>query len=259
MIFSGLLERARHRRVWSDPARKLRTLESFAATEEDGGRDLEVAARRASDPEVRGHLARHAADELRHAALFHGHAAELRGTFALAARDALEPDRAYDLARTRTHEQDAHGFLRAALCEQQGEVAYVAMLHVAERRAAELFRIHRDLNRGDPALVATFDEILRDEKYHVAYTERLLERWRASGRGREVDAGLRLARGSRLVDAWRRLGVRSAKGFSHVVLWAAYWLLLWPFGLASRAGRLRPAVKELAPGPAGAEKISSQY
>lgn len=254
-----LLSRTRNRRAWSEPARKLRTLESFAATEEDGGRDLEVAARRVSDPELRAHLARHAADELRHAALFHGHAAELRGAFALAARDALEPDRAYDLARSRSHELDAHGFLRASLCEQQGEVAYVAMLHVAERRAAELFRIHRDLNRGDPGLAATFDAILKDEKYHVAYTERMLERWRANGRGREVDAGLRLARGSRFVDAWRRLGLRSAKGFSQAVLWLVYWLLLWPFGLASRAGRRRPAVLELAGSSASAERITRQY
>jgi hypothetical protein len=259
MIVSVLLARSRYRRVWSDPARKLRTLESFAATEEDGGRDLEVAVRRASDPELRAHLARHAADELRHAALFRGHAAELRGAFALAARDALEPDRAYDLGHSRSHGLDAHGFLRAALCEEQGEVAYVAMLHVAERRAAELFRIHHDLNRGDPALAATFEAILKDEKYHVAYTERLLERWRAHGRGREVDAGLRLARGSRFLDAWRRLGLRSAAGTSHAVLWAVYWFLLWPFGLASRLGRRRPVVKEFAGPSASAERITSQY
>jgi len=259
MIDTILLSRWRHRRVWSEPARKLRTLESFAATEEDGGRDLEVAARRAADPDLRAHLARHAADELRHAALFRDHAAELRGALALAARDALEPERAYDLARHRSHELDAHGFLRAALCDEHGEIAYVAMLHVAERRAAELFRIHRDLNRGDPALAATFEAILKDEKYHVAYTERFLERWRAEGRGREVDAGLRLARGSRFLGAWKRLGLRSATGVSHAVLWAAYWLLLWPFALASRASRRRPALNELAGPVARTERITSQY
>jgi carbamoyltransferase len=58
------------------------------------------------------------------------------------------------------------------------------MLHVAERRAAEFFRVQRELNHGDPELAASFDEILRDEKYHVAYTQRFLERWRAEGRGR---------------------------------------------------------------------------
>ena len=254
-----LLSRTRNRRAWSEPARKLRTLESFAATEEDGGRDLEVAARRVSDPELRAHLARHAADEVRHAALFHARAAELRSELALPARDALEPDRAYDLARHRSHELDAHGFLRADLSEEHGEIAYVAMLHVAERRAAELFRVHRDLNQGDTVLRETFEEILRDEKYHVAYTGRFLERWRAEGRGREVDSGLRLARGSRFIGAWKRLGLRSTTGFAHAVLWVVYWLFLWPFALAGRASRTRRAVLELA-GPAACDdRISSQY
>src|SRR5688572_2436588 len=259
MFASALFSRASQRRVWSDPARKLRTLESFAATEEDGGRDLELAARRVSDPELRAHLARHAADELRHAALFHAHAAELRSALALSARDALEPDRAYDLARQRRHELDAHGFLRAALCDEHGEVAYVAMLHVAERRAAELFQLHHDLNRTDPALRATFEAILKDEKYHVAYTQRFLDRWRAQGREREVENGLHLARGSRFLGAWKRLGVRSATGFSHTVLWVLYWLLLWPFALASRLGPRRPALRELADSAGKTGSITGQY
>lgn len=234
--------RLRHRRVWSDPARRLRTLESFAATEEDGGRDLELAARRTLDAELAEHLARHAADELRHAALFRACATALRAELALPARDALDPAAVHDLSHGRRgHELDAHGFLRAALCEQQGEVAYVAMLNVAERRAAELFQLHLELNRADPELAPLFAEILRDEKYHVAYTERFLERWRAEGRAREVAAGLAHARGSRLIAAWKRLGVRSATGIAHSVLFVGYWVLLWPFALASRAARRRAA------------------
>ena len=42
----ALLERWRYRSVWADPARKLRTLESFAETEEDGGKDLAKAVKR---------------------------------------------------------------------------------------------------------------------------------------------------------------------------------------------------------------------
>ena len=252
-------ERSRNRRVWTDPARKLRTLESFAATEEDGGRDLELAARRTLDPELGAHLARHAADELRHAALFRARAAALRAELSLPARDALEPAAVHDLSRGRRgHELDAHGFLRAALCEEQGEVAYVAMLHVAEGRAAELFQLHLELNRADPTLAPLFAEILRDEKYHVAYTERFLERWRAEGRAREVAAGLARARGSRLIAAWKRLGVRSATGIAHVVLFAGYWVLLWPFALTSRATRRRAATPELGV-RAARERLTSQY
>ncbi len=246
MSVADLLARLRMQRVWSDPSRKLRTLESFAETEEDGGRDLEVAARRVADPDLRAHLMRHAADEKRHAALFRKHAADLRASRGLAARDAAEPDQAYDLSRGRKgHEVDAHGFFRSGLCDELGEVAYVAMLHVAEQRAAEIFRLHRQLNDGDPELCATFEDILRDEKYHVAYTQRFLERWRAEGRVREVEQGLSSAKGSRFLGAWKRVGVRSAAVFSQLVLFLMYWTLLLPFGIVARASRPGPSVRVL--------------
>src|SRR5688572_2883061 len=57
-MIASALARLRLRGVWREPARKLRTLESFAATEEDGGRDLEVAAVRGAR---RGRLRCHAA------------------------------------------------------------------------------------------------------------------------------------------------------------------------------------------------------
>jgi rubrerythrin len=245
LSLAAALARWKHRGAWSDPARKLRTLESFAETEEDGGRDLEVAARHAADPDLRGHLLRHADDEKRHAALFRKHAAELKARIARAARDAEESDRAYDLSRGRKgHEVDAHGFFRAGLIDELGDVAYVAMLHVAEERAAKVFALHRGLNQDDPELRATFEEILRDEKYHVAYTQRFLERWREQGKAPEVERGLRSARGSRFIGAWKRLGVRSAAGFAHVLLFVLYWTVLLPFGIAARLARPAPAASE---------------
>lgn len=238
---------SRARAVWSDPQRKLRTLESFGETEEDGGRDLEVAARRVVDQDLRKHLLRHAEDEKRHAALFRKHASDLRAKTAQVARTADESE-AYDLSRGRKgHEIDAHGFFRAGLIDEMGEVAYVAMLHVAEQRAAETFALHRRLTLDDPELTASFDEILRDEKYHVAYTQRFLEKWEAEGRAREVEVGLRDARASRLIGAWRRLGVRSGAGFSQVVLFIFYYTVLAPFGLFARAKKAAPAARELAP------------
>ncbi len=241
---ANLLYAWRCRRAWSDPWRKLRTLESFGETEEDGGKDLELAARRTADSELRGHLLRHAADEVRHAAIFRKHAAELRGRLALAARSTEESE-AYDLSRGRKgHDVDAHGFFRAGLCDELGEVAYVAMLNVAEKRAARIFAVHRDLQRDDPELRATFEEILRDEKYHVAYTARILEQWSRRGHEREVQQGLRAARASRFLGAWKRLGLRSAAGFSQAVLFVLYWTLVVPFGIAARFARPGPVARE---------------
>jgi hypothetical protein len=231
------LEGLRYRSVWSDPRRKLLTLEGFARTEEDGGRDLLAAARRAEDAELRGHLERHARDELRHAALFRGRVAELE---AASSRAGEVPDKPYDIVRWRRGvEVDAHGFYTAGLFDELGEIPYVAMLHVAERHAADLLALHRDLNEGDCATVALFDDILRDEKYHIAYTGTLLARWRARGRGREVEAGLAAARRSRLMGAWARVGTRSAAGLGRALLYAMYWTVLVPFALVARRARAR--------------------
>lgn len=233
-LLSFRSNRAR-RAVWAEPERKLRTLESFARTEADGGRDIAAAALRAQDEELRGHLERHAADEVRHAELFRRRAQELRATSGVGTLRDDELDPRFDLARGRSsNEVDGHGFLKLALFDELGEVAYVAMLHVAERRAAALFEEHARALDGDPATQAIFLEILKDEKYHVAYTGATLKRWRAQGRGREVGGALKSARGSRLLDGWKRLGMRSTAGLGRVILCVAYYTAAAPFALALR-------------------------
>ncbi len=228
-------ETTKNRAVWRDPVRKLRTLESFAQTEEDGGRDLVVAARRVSDPELRKHLERHANDEVKHAALFRRRAADLRAS-GVGRSGGERSDKPYDLSRGRGADVDAHGFLSAGLIDELGDVAYVAMLHVAEARAAEVFEMHRELAKDDAAMTVLFDEILRDEKYHCAYTLRFLDKWRDEGRAGEVRDALKRAKGSRFLGAWKRLGLRTGAGFAKVVLFGFYWTILVPFGVSSKRG-----------------------
>lgn len=237
----------RQRAVWTDPVRRFQTLLSFSETEEDGGKDLLAAARRVSDPDLRAHILRHAEDEVRHAELFRRRAAELAeeagGTL-----ERVGSDRAYDLSRGRGGEVDAHGFFDSGLCDELGEVAYVAMLHVAEQRAAELFELHHELNAHDPGTRAVFAEILKDEKYHVAYTGRFLEKWRRAGLGKEVDEGLDAARSSRLWGGWKRLGLRCGASLSRGVLRVLYWTLLLPFGLIARRSRPAAGWRPVDPG-----------
>jgi hypothetical protein len=239
-----LLLRARSRAVWADPARTLLTLESFARTEADGGRDIASAARRVGEPELRRHLERHAGDEQRHAELFRRRAEELRAAggapvaAATAAGADVAGDAAYDLSRGRpAHEVDAHGFLSIGLLDELGEVPYVAMLHVAEERAARLFKLHAELTRGDEATHSIFESILRDEHYHVAWTRAVLDGWKADGRKDEVKRALKDARQSRLLGAWKRLGVRAGGSFGRVLLVVMYFTVLLPFGLLARARR----------------------
>jgi rubrerythrin len=241
--------------AWRDPVRKLKTLESFSRTEEDGGRDIAAALKVVHDPELKGHLQRHAQDELRHAELFRNRALELR-------REGVSPDadegtdKSYDLSRGRkASEVNAHGFGRVGLADELGEVAYVAMLHVAEKRAASLFR---DLSKTpglDSQTRAIFESILKDEHYHVAYTGTLLQKWKKDGRGQEVKRALSQARGNRFLGAWKRFGARSGAQFSRVVLGVLYFTILLPFGLVARASRREPGWRERAD-ESGARKMS---
>jgi len=255
-----LLLRLRSRAVWRDPVRTVLTLESFARTEADGGRDIGSAAGKVADAELRGRLLRHTGDELRHARLFAERAAALREHVVVPPElEHAAGGDPYDLSRGRpSSEVNAHGFFTTGLIDELGEVAYVAMLHAAERKAARLFAVHADLTRHDPDTHAVFEEILRDEKYHVAYTRTILDKWREQGREREVQQALGAARAGRALSAWKRLGVRSAAGFSHVVLRVLYFTLLAPFGLAARRARRfggwQPAADERPP----RERLSSQ-
>jgi rubrerythrin len=244
---------------WSDPARKLRTLESFARTEDDAGLDIERAARCVRDPALLAHFERHARDERKHAALFRARAAELRATGIDAPREELA-GKSYDLDLARGQaELNSHGFLSGAACDEGGEIAYVAFLHVAERRAEKLFRRHaRELGR-DEATRAVFAEILRDERYHVSYTGTLLERWKRAGRGAEVARALSAARGTEFLGAWKRLGARSATGLARVLLFVSYFTWVAPFGLLARRSGRRAGWRTPLAADSDERALRSQY
>ena len=255
----ALLNFSRARSAWIDPVRKLKTLESFARTEEDGGRDIAAALKVVQDPEARKHLERHAKDEVRHADLFRGRAAELRAQ-GIAPKDSEEAGRAYDLSHGKlTDQTNAHGFLRVALADELGEVPYIAMLNVAEMRAAAMFRSNIRHLKHDDATRAIFESILKDEHYHVAWTSTVLKRWKKKGRGAEVKRALSMARGSRFFGAWKRLGARSAAGFSKVALVVIYFTIVMPFGLVVRGRKPKSGWTTPLHSRAPLARLRSQY
>jgi len=257
-----LRERRLYQAVWADPARKARTLESFSQTEANGGVDIRAAARRAMHPELKKHLERHGEDEIRHAEMFRRRAQELNAEGAGRGRGLGLSDRAANLDTERPGEDEggfgSHGFLAGSRFDDVGEVVYVAQLHVAEKEAARLFSIHRDLNADDPQTAALFEAILKDEKYHVSWTGTVLEHWRKEGRASEVKQALNDAEGARFMGAWKRLGVRSAGSFGRAVMWVLYFTLLLPFGLFARRQRESGALQE-TPQPIDKAGLASQY
>ena len=215
-----------HRWVWSDFDRRVRKLLTFAEVETDGGRDILRAAESTPDPLLRRLYLEHAIDELRHGDLFRE-----RGTALLRTRSA----RAAGLF-DGSPLPGGHG-LEDLSIDGEPDRRLLAFLHVAEKAAAGRFAIYREVVDDDPSTRAIFEEILRDEVFHMNYTYTQLTRVSPESYRWQVWR----ARASRL---WKRyLGVATALAnvIGAGVLTVIYFTVLPPFAwLARRAAQREP-------------------
>ena len=217
-----------HRWVWVDTARRARKLLRFAETEADGGRDLVRAAEVTPDPLLRRLFLFHARDEQRHAELFRRRGAVLLHALAGPSRSAYRADW---LAPGERGLDDLR-------IEQLEDGALLAFLHLSEKSAATDFASYRDVLERDPSTRAVFEEVLRDEAYHMNYTLSQLVRV-SPERHRLL---LWRARVSRLWKGYLRLAIALAGVISGLILTILYFTLVPPFAyLAKRAARQEPA------------------
>src|SRR5471032_3076914 len=203
-----------HRWVWGDYDRRVRKLFAFAEVEGGGGRDILRAAEVTSDPLLRRLYLEHAIDELRHADLFRQRGAALL---------QLRSTRAKGLFNISPL-PGGHGLDDLSI-EGEPDHRLLAFLHVAEKAAAGRFAIYRNVVDDDPATRAIFEEILRDEVFHMNYTYTQLARVRPASYRRQVW----LARASRLLKRYLRLAVAVANVMGTAVLTILYFVVLPPF------------------------------
>src|ERR1700687_4041348 len=192
-----------HRWVWGDFDRRVRKLIAFAQVEGDGGRDILRAAEVTPDPLLRRLYLEHAIDELRHADLF-----RQRGTALL----QLRSTRSKALFNTSPL-PGGHGLDDLAI-EGEPDHRLLAFLHVAEKAAAGRFAIYRDVVDDDPSTRAIFEEILRDEVFHMNYTYTQLTRVLPTSYRRQVWQG----RGGRLWERYFRVAAAVAGVLSAAIL-----------------------------------------
>jgi len=225
MAVIRILTQPLHRWVWGNAGRRAHKLLSFAETEADGGRDLARAAEMTPDPLLRRLFLFHANDELRHAELFRRRGAALLHTLS-------SPSRPYYRADWLAPGERGLDDLRV------GEIrddALLAFLHLSEKSAAMAFTSYRDVLRQDPLTRAVFEEVLRDEAFHMNYT--LSQLSRVSPRRHRLL--LWRARFGRLWKGYLRLAMALAGVMSGIVLTILYFTVLAPFALAAkRAERL---------------------
>jgi rubrerythrin len=183
--------------VWRSRRRIATKLEGFAATEAGSALDMLKAAELTDEPQLRRLFFRHAMDEARHAQMFRD-----------AAR-AIDPDP----ARRGSDYHLIHA-TRQNLLERMGLVRFVSFVHLAEKSGAAQFHAleehfaaeHRVNELGGVELADLFARIGKDERFHVKYSQRLLQRWEAEGQGRQIRLARLKVRLDRAIQAWRRAG-----------------------------------------------------
>lgn len=215
-----------HRWVWSDFDRRVRKLLAFAEVESDGGRDILRAAEVTPDALLRRLYLEHAIDELHHGDLFRQRGAALLRTRSSRLKTLFNG----------TPLPGGHG-LDDLSVKDEPDHRLLAFLHVAEKAAAERFTIYRDLVDDDPQTRAIFEEILRDEVFHMNYTYTQLTRVLPHAYRRQVW----WARANRLWKRYLRVAAAIASVLGAAVLTVMYFILLPPFAwLARRAERREP-------------------
>jgi len=212
-----------HQWVWGDFDRRVRKLMAFADVETDGGRDILRAAELTPDPLLRRLYLEHAIDELHH-----GHLFRERGAALLRLRAARSSTRF-----TGTPLPGGHG-LDDLRIKGEPDHRLLAFLHVAEKAAAGRFAVYRELVDDDPRTRAIFDQILRDEVFHMNYTYTQLARVMPRAYRRQIW----FARGSRLWKRYLRVAAAVAGILGTTMIGVVYFVVLPPFAwLARRAER----------------------
>ena len=229
-----------NRWVWSHPGRRALKLLQFAEVEADGGRDLARAAELTSDPLLRKLYFKHARDEVRHADLFRS-----RGVAILRA-NPLD-------ANARVHEAQwlapGERGLDDLCVERERDGELLAFLHLSEKAAARSFAEYCNALNDDPATRQVFEDVLRDEEFHMNYTRIQLSRIEPE-RQRMLIWRARLGR---LWKAYLRLATAVAGVISSVVLALVYFIVLPAFAfLAKRAMRSEPKGWTMRPTMPGA-------
>jgi len=215
-----------HKWVWGDFDRRVRKLLLFAEVETDGGRDILRAAELTPDPLLRRLYLEHAIDELHHGDLF-----RQRGSALLRTRSTRD-----QTLFNGSPLPGGHG-LDDLHVENEPDHRLLAFLHVAEKAAADRFAIYRDVVDDDPPTRAIFEEILRDEVFHMNYTYTQLARMSPGSYKRQVWR----ARASRLWKRYLRAAAAVAGLLGAVSLTVVYFVVLPPFAwLARRAAKREP-------------------
>jgi len=209
--------------VWKIPSRRPMKMAGFSHTEAGSSLDMMDAAEEAPTPDLRKKYFRHALDEFRHARLFTERAMALsQGTRTAEVLDDAEY-------------ASSHGIRgESSLYSRLGETEFLAFVWLHELQGAKQFDIYADLMKHDPASAAMFEQICRDEQFHVSYSRRELDRIATEKGPVEVQKAVRRLKNRRLREAFLRFSHSFGNVMAGLWLLLIYVVLVPPFALMSR-------------------------
>ncbi len=214
-----------HAWLWRKPAQRARILLRFAEVEADSGRHMVRASELTPDPTLRRLYLAHARDERRHAERFRQRGIELAGAPSGDASSMLE-------AAWLTPGERGLDDLRV---EAQTDAVLLAFLHLSEKSAAEDFADYCRVLDHDPLTRQVFEDVLRDEVFHMNYTRAQLARLAPAKQNRL----LWRARLSRLWKGTLRLSTALGGVFGTVLMTLQYFVLLPLFAVLARRSARR--------------------
>lgn len=229
LVIPFALFRLISRIIWRLPGQGARKMAEFSHVEAGSGLDMLAAAEACADPLLRKKYFLHAMDELKHSRLFRERA------LALSASSGGR-DRAVEAVLDDAGFIPSHGIREIEpLYLQHGELEFLAFVWLHERAGASQFAVYAELMQ-EPEARAMFDEIARDERFHIAYSRAELER--RMREGPELRRAVwRAVLAVRLRDAWQawgRLAFRMGDFMSGLWLGLLYWVVVTPFALVAR-------------------------
>lgn len=203
--------------VWRSESKIAAKLSGFSATEAGSALDMLKAAELERDPRRRKLFFRHALDEARHSNYFRDQAKN------------IDPD-----TKRNASKYNLIHATRQNLYQNLSLVDFMAFVYLAEKRGEAHFRSLATHFKDRRDIHDMFERILKDERFHVRYSKRILDEWTQEGHGPEVKAALRRIQRNRAWDAWRRKGRQMGDFLSRSILRVFYFTIVPLFSLAQR-------------------------
>ena len=206
------------------PGRSAVKMAEFSHTEQGSGLDMLAAVEETPRREMRARYFQHALDELKHNRLFSERAT------------ALDPDP----DRTRAVLSDS-GYItsqginsRHSLFSTMDEVEFLAFVWVHECHGERHFALYAELLKQDADARAMFQEIAKDENFHVTYSRAELDRY-AAEQPNAVRWAVFKVRCRRKWQWWLRRTREFGEFMSRLWMSLFYVLIVGPFSLVARA------------------------